>query len=432
MATPITLVDSGGIAITNVPNAVPMTPAQGAVAVTLVDSGGLPVTLVNEDGSEYEEEPELYLGPVATRTGTPQGQNSTFKYAMTRSFHYSTDDISSLKIVLPAFQANFETGPGADVEFTAAIEYPAGTFNQVLFGGQAMGTCPNRRLLESDWCTLSVPIPNKTKFWVRAWQHSPGTNGVVFSGLGRTGDGDGAIFSATATADLTMGGTVTASASPFHPYAILGMTEKATMYMIGDSRLVNGGFDANGNLGEIARSLGSDMGYINCGVSGDTADQIANGSTNETLTGNSSFNRLSVAQYCTHGIVEPGTNDLAASVSDANLRIDIETIRTALPAAMKKYLPTIEPRTGGTSVSADGSDQTLVASEPVRLTHNTWRRTVPTGFEGCIDITTVNELAPQPTGKWIAANTDDGVHANATGLTAIVTSGIVDPETFVR
>lgn len=53
---PIRLVDDGGIPITNVEGAEPMTPVTDTPGepMTLVDSGGYPVTLVNEDLTAWE------------------------------------------------------------------------------------------------------------------------------------------------------------------------------------------------------------------------------------------------------------------------------------------------------------------------------------------------------------------------------------------
>lgn len=54
---PISLVDSGGMPITNTTNGEPMTPVEAPLQgepMTLVDSGGYPVTLVNEDLTTWE------------------------------------------------------------------------------------------------------------------------------------------------------------------------------------------------------------------------------------------------------------------------------------------------------------------------------------------------------------------------------------------
>lgn len=57
MATPVTIVASGGLPISETPKGTPMTPTQGtdpkAMPVTIVASGGLPVVLVNNDLTPY-------------------------------------------------------------------------------------------------------------------------------------------------------------------------------------------------------------------------------------------------------------------------------------------------------------------------------------------------------------------------------------------
>jgi hypothetical protein len=55
---PVTIVESGGLAVTNMggTGGTPMTPVEdGGHPVTLVVSGGYPVSLVNEDLTEWEE-----------------------------------------------------------------------------------------------------------------------------------------------------------------------------------------------------------------------------------------------------------------------------------------------------------------------------------------------------------------------------------------
>lgn len=54
---PISLVDSGGIAITEAENGEPMTPVDAPLQgepMTLVTEGGIPVVLVNDDLTPYE------------------------------------------------------------------------------------------------------------------------------------------------------------------------------------------------------------------------------------------------------------------------------------------------------------------------------------------------------------------------------------------
>jgi hypothetical protein len=81
MPTPVTIVDSGGIPVTNSTLGAPFTPvADGGIPITLVDDGGMPMALVNEDlsawtdGVSYDADAEAYFAamsvePDATRKG---------------------------------------------------------------------------------------------------------------------------------------------------------------------------------------------------------------------------------------------------------------------------------------------------------------------------------------------------------------------------
>jgi hypothetical protein len=81
MPTPVTIVDSGGIPVTNSTLGAPFTPVEsGGIPITLVDDGGMPMALVNEDlsawtdGVTYDADAEAYFAamsvePDATRKG---------------------------------------------------------------------------------------------------------------------------------------------------------------------------------------------------------------------------------------------------------------------------------------------------------------------------------------------------------------------------
>ena len=56
MPTPVTIVASGGIPVTNSTLGAPFTPvADGGIPITLVDDGGMPMALVNEDLSVWAD-----------------------------------------------------------------------------------------------------------------------------------------------------------------------------------------------------------------------------------------------------------------------------------------------------------------------------------------------------------------------------------------
>ena len=113
---------------------------------------------------------------------------------MGRSYHVAMDNISSLQLVLIG---------EANASDTASIEYPAGTFTQVKFGGSATGTVPSGGILTSD--SVSVTIPKGATFYVRRYHVAPTNVGIYTGGIDIPG-GDALHYGASGIADQTMGG----------------------------------------------------------------------------------------------------------------------------------------------------------------------------------------------------------------------------------
>src|SRR4051812_22294341 len=90
----------------------------------------------------FRSGPSSYTGLVATNTRMANTNNNTLFYFNARTQHIARDTITQLAVVLPNWRSTSGTeanGPGT-ATFTAAIEYPIGTFTQLLFGGNASGT----------------------------------------------------------------------------------------------------------------------------------------------------------------------------------------------------------------------------------------------------------------------------------------------------
>lgn len=278
-----------------------------------------------------------YLGNVATRTQLPNFIDATKFKVMSRSEHLARDMISSLQIIVPDWYATSgggEIGSGNDLTYTASIEYPAGTFTQILFSGSASVVVTDTTQAISD--AVAISIPNGAEFWVRMFQ--TGTTAVLYNSRGNTTVGDRIVIGVAAT-DQTMSGTV-ANGQPAYthfPLAIIANTNKPAVCGLGTSRTGGGGDDQSGtpgDLGFIAKPIGPLYAYIIMGVSGDTTAAIIASHTK----------RVALTTYCSHIIVEYGVNDNPDAGHIAALKANLQTIYAYFPGK-KVYGVTIVPQT---------------------------------------------------------------------------------------
>lgn len=338
-----------------------------------------------------------YLGQIATRSFVPNNFISTQKQSMTRSRHLCQQSVTSLQIVAANFYVpengaslGVESAPGSTATITASIEYPVGTFTQLTFGGNASGTIPDGGILFSDFA--SVTIPSGASFYVR--QYITTAAGMVYVDNGAIDytNGDGFHFGPSGISDQTLGGTVTHNdnVNGFFPLAILGRTTRPSCAIIGDSRAY--GYldfysDTSGDKGEIARSIGPSLAYINLAVPSDKA----------TLWVASHANRLQVAKLCSHSIIQLGINDLSGARTSAQLISDV----TAIAGLIGKpaFFCTVAPRSTSTDLWATLANQTAFSGEAQRAAYNAAVRAGLSGAAGYFEIADQVESA-RNSGKW--------------------------------
>lgn len=257
---------------------------------------------------------------VATRCGAPQAfAGASFIKMNSRSAHTARDDITSLKIVLVNWYMNnaTETGSGANITFTASIEYPAATFTQITFNtGSTSVALASGGSVTSD--ALSIAIPNGAQFWVRTFQDAP--SGVIYQTFGDATFGDKSEMSAGALNDHTMTGTITTGgANILHPFAIIGMSRKPAVALFMDS-MWGSNDTADGTTGDIglyARWIGPSFAYCSLGASGEKAQTFA------ATNGAASPLRRAILPYCTHSLFNLGSNDIFASRTVAQFEADV-------------------------------------------------------------------------------------------------------------
>lgn len=364
------------------------------------------------------------LRNVANRCSIPNSQNTTNKQTMSRSRHRAADSITSLKLVYGNWRVDFtngDVGLGTATTYSAAIEYPAGTFKQVTFSGATSIAVADLGEAISD--AIAISIPKNAYFWVRTLTTS--VTGILYVGKGAdTAHGEAMDFGVTVV-DKTMSGTITDGAAGIvTPYAILGYSAMPSVFLAGDSRTFGQLDTYTGNVstdvGVLARSIGPELPYINCGIPTDSAFKA---STLSTL-------RVSLAKrFCTHVVCGYGINDVNFySRSAAQALTDLKAVWT-LYAPLTVYQTTLGPVTTSTDSWATTGNQTTAASNANRVTLNNSIRQ-STAIAGVMEIADVEESA-RDSGIWKAPGyTTDGLHETQLACAVVVSSGAVSPGRF--
>lgn len=387
--------------------------------------------------------PSSYLGQLATRSVTANSVNTSSKQIMSRTRHIARQAITSLQINLPnwalTLTTGVEVGSGGTVVFTAAIEYPAGTFTQVKFSGSATsGAVANGSSILSD--AVSVSIPSGAFFFVRVFY--TGVGGIVFTnisgGAGAVSDlanGEAFAFAASGLTDQTMSGTITDGTGGtgsfiYAPTAIVAQTTSPSVFIFGDSRPfgLNDSYDSitPTSVGEVARAVGQNFAYINAGVASATMNGWLSNNTQQLL----------LAQYCSHVICEYGINDIVNNARTAAQVLSDRQSAAALFTGKKFFHTTLPPETTSSDSWATLANQTVAATNGVRVTFNDNVRLGVPWAAGFFDITSIAESSLD-SGKWIVngtANfaTRDGIHETPAMNNLIASSGIIPPSAIHR
>lgn len=375
------------------------------------------------------------LRQCATRCYIPNFADTTNKQIMSRTRHrMQSGDVTALQVVFPNFYvdggfngASFrEFGLTQPATIMASIEYPAGTFTQLTFGGSASGTIANGGVLASD--SVAVSIPRGAFFFIRSYFTNP--IGVQNSVSLLDPSGEAVTIGVSGVADQTMSGTIaqsaisapyTAAVWAYYPVAIVGQTARKAVMLVGDSRMI-GIYDSTttpqyyGNGGYIAQSIGGLFAYANYACSADTAQNFVN-----DHTVNSSNHRVALQQYFDAVIGGFGVNDLSAGRTASQIFLDV--------SAMAGYysVPFLQTTIAPATLSSDGwtslTGQTVFGGEADRVNFN---MAVRRGILPVYDyVDTAAALESGTTGKWPPGFTTDGAHENFNGSLAVVRSGIV-------
>jgi len=365
------------------------------------------------------------LRNVATRCSVANSFNGSNKQSMSRSRHRAADVITSLKILYGNWKSDDYTvgdsGPGATSTYSASIEYPAGVFTQVKFAGLVTGVAADVGEVISDF--VSVYIPKNAYFWVRTWYSN--SLGIIYIGKpADTAHGEAMDFGVTVV-DKTMSGTISDGAAGIvTPYAILSISAAPSIFIAGDSRCF-GQSDAytgavSSDVGTIARSIGPELPYINCGIPSDSAFKA---SALSAL-------RISLAKrFCTHVICGYGINDINLYVRTAAQTLaDLKTV-WGLYSPLTVYQATVGPVSTSTDSWATTGNQTTAATNAQRVLLNNSIRQSP-AVAGVLEVADVEETA-RDSGIWKAPGfTADGLHETQLACVVVANSGAVNVGRF--
>lgn len=399
------------------------TPSRNLTANFDASGGQVPDSFTNQVLTQGGARLQPYIGQVATRAQLLNWTNGTNKQMMSRTLHKARENIYKLKIAIPNWYVATQVSPndgseannGASTTCTASIEYPVGTFTQVLFSGSAIGTNPAGGTLLSDW--VNVTIPNGAEFYVRLWTNN--ATGLVYQNNHVAQNGEMNAYGVT-TPDLTMGGSFTGASNIIQaPCAIIGYATQPSYFLAGDSRClgITDSADISRNVGELARTLGNKFAYINAGI---PSDRVQFASTLYTK-------RLALSQYCSHIVSNYGINDNRSdggNRTSAQVMADYVTF-SALFGGKPFYACTVAPYTSSSDSWATTANQsTAVNTNHAQLLvmNDAIRAGGVTSAWGVIDIWN----AVTTSGVWTPNLTGDGLHENRRGALVLQASNAVN------
>jgi hypothetical protein len=378
-----------------------------------------------------------YIGPVATGCaladsytsvyGTPQietvngalgvcvPQISTVQAtsSLSRTPCVMMEDPSiakTIQIVLPTWYVDYPSGPnrcgsGNEINqpgvtsFRVAIEWtPGAPLVPVMFQGS-----PTPSPVAGGVNFISDPITNNgslnQRFWVWIVQYNP--TGIIFRDRSR-GLGDGRNTEAWlyninqnilnygltnqsydnffATGPNAYGTDLNGNHNQytFRPLAILGLTSKPTVALMGSSRVVGLGddyLDGSGFIGSMERSIGPHFAYLQLGRSSELV----------TAFTSSGARRLQLSSLCSHVLEDFGGDDLLGGIAfDSQNRPGLLPFKKLFWAQLGKpperiFSMTIDPVTGSSDFWTSAANQTPNAYQTEFVKFNAFIRGLSNG-----------------------------------------------------
>ncbi len=407
-------------------------PTQKASAV--FDSAGNLIGLAGDDAGEVWMTgiKQNYIGQIATRCSVWDWSNGSNKQMMSHTLHESRESVSRVKVAIPNWFCALQTAPangteannGASTTVKLSIEYPVGVFTQAKFAGQQSGTVPAGSTEWTDW--IEVEIPEGAQFG--CWLWTSNATGIVYNNNHVPLPGEGCVYGVT-TPDLTAsGGALTQATNIMQtPAAIIGQTNKRSVWIAGDSR--NAGIKDTADTltphaGQAAKCIGAKLAYINGAVASDRV-QLANANYAK---------RMELAEYCTDVVSNYGINDLKPTGGNRAAGLVLTDLSTfaGLFTGKRVFQCTITPLTTSTDGWATTGNQTVVASEAQRVSLNgSIRSGAVAATSGFFEVTDWVESA-RDSGLWkVPGYTNDGIHELKKANFALKAALAINPSEFV-
>lgn len=318
------------------------------------------------------------------------------------------------------------------ITITSAIEYPAGTFQQVTFNtGATSAAITAGSLQASDEITLTATIPDDAQYWVRTYVSVTAGQKWVQGYQIQTTKSEAADFSTGV--DKTMSGTITnATASAtrrgYGPVGIKatgfsGTPVKRAWAFLGDSILMgsgDGNIDSVGNTGWAGRAMSGVFPCVNMAIAGTNAQNNVTANLTRRIAAMQAIGVTDV-------LVDYHNNDLSGTRTYAQIIADVEDITNGLQAAgLRVHYCTPLPYVTGTYLTAAG--QTIYTTNSGYIPEGScrysqvsdWVRTNTQAADGVVDIQAVvavnsSNVLTTNGGRWISGN--GGVGASNVHLT---------------
>jgi hypothetical protein len=324
------------------------------------------------------------------------------------------DTPPTIQIVVPTWYVDYPYGPNrcwtsneinqpGSTNFVVAIEWTnGGPLYPVTFQGGAR--VPGSQAGGVNFA--SDPVVNQAslgqRFWVWIAQYNP--NGIIYRdrthGLGDGPNGEAWVYNINP--DIMIYG-FTDPQSPlypisyanffgsgknaygsalnnlpnqytFRPLAILGATAKPTVALLGDSRGAGLGddyFDGSGFVGNMERSIGPGLAYL----------QLSRASELATASTNNASRRLQLASLCSHVVENLAGNDILGQISFETLYPFKYLLWNQLLKPMNRiFTMTIDPVTTSSDYWTTTVNQTANANLSQFTQYNSFIRSLNNGI----------------------------------------------------
>ncbi|CAN5335595.1 hypothetical protein BH09PSE1_BH09PSE1_08080 [soil metagenome] len=369
-----------------------------------------------------------YLGLVANGCWTPDFLSAPNKQVVSLNRHVVRERVTAIALVyanfyVPSGAAAVEAGSGAAATITARVAKGwGGALLPVTFGGAANGSIPNNGYLVSDFVDIDLDDGDEL-FDLPLFESTGGV--LLVSSAQDYANGEAVKYAASglSVADLTWGAASADTGYSYKPVAIIGMTTKRTVAIIGDSK--NVGYldrfnDTSGNLGEIARSLGETYACAKFCIGGDSAQEFVASHANRAALANAYASDVSLGF---------AYNDFVSGRTAAQVVGDLQTIAGYFPGK-NVWGQTCAPSSTTSTDWATVAGQT--ATQAAKVVFNTSMLARPVGFTGVWNVGDA-VASGRNTNKWAEDTslalpkfvTSDGVHPNERGYRRIKDSGVV-------